>query len=159
MSENIFDKFDNAINVAELEKARENAQNNIEVPSGEYRACIENMEMGLTKSDKRPMFKVQMRLIKGIGADEGEFLSRFKKKKPCVFMNRVMFGTKNDANMIASVEGWINKIFPDEPVAFETYSQFADEVLDVAEATDGMEFRIQYDPDKFNSISILEVYD
>lgn len=161
---NIFDKFDAQINPNELrEKIKESAENSYEeVPAGEYIAKIEKMELGTTKdqSNPRPMFKVQMRLVEACHEGEAEetYLAKYKKKKPCVFMNRVIFGTKNDAGMIASVEGWLNKIFPDEPVVFTTYSQFAEDILDCAEACEGLEFAIDYDPKAFNSISITEVY-
>lgn len=162
MSNSIFDKFDAQINQDELEKqkkaAAENAQEFEPVPAGRYITKIENMELGLTK-DQRPMFKVQMRLIEGVGNKEAKFLSKYKKKKPCIFMNRVIFGTKNDGSMIASVEGWLAKIFPDDPVVFASYSQFADDILDAAEDCEGLEFEVEYDDSKFNSITICEVFD
>lgn len=161
MNENIFDKFDKEINLNEIEKQKQEAAENTyeDVPAGKYVVKIESMELGLTKTDKRPMFKVQMRLVEGCGDKEEKFLSKYKKKKPCVFMNRVLFGTKNDGNMIASVEGWLAKIFPDDPIVFSGYSDFAEQILDAAEDCENLEFEIDYDPDKFNSISILEVFD
>lgn len=154
MSENIFDKFDSAINKADLEKAREEASTgSLEAPAGKYTGTIEKMEIGLTK-DKRPMFKVQIRLATGEDADTADYMKHFKNKKPCLFMNRVMFGTKNDANMIASVEGWLNKLGFEEPFAFTTFSQFNDDILDACEELEGEVFDIEYDPEAFNSIII-----
>ena len=43
-------------------------------------------------------------------------MTHFKNKGPCVFMNRVLFGTKNDANMIASAEGWLESLEPSEDI-------------------------------------------
>lgn len=158
---NIFDKFDAQVNSAELSKQLQEARENSydEVPTGAYVTKIEKMELGMTK-DNRPMFKVQMRIIEALetGGAEEAYLSKFKKKMPCIFMNRVIFGTKNDASMIASVEGWLNKIFPDNPVAFTTFSQFADDILDCAEECENLEFAVDYDDKAFNSISIREVY-
>lgn len=147
-----FSKFDNAINQAELSKQLEEAKNNPqqtdrEVPAGDYTVKIEKMELGATK-DGRPMFKVQCRIL------DGEF------KKWCLFMNRVIYGTKNDANMIASVIGWLEKLEADVQVEFKTYSQFADLVLDIfEEVADAVELDVEYDPDAFNSISIKDVFD
>lgn len=147
-----FSNFDKAINEAELAKQLEEAKNNApqtdkEVPAGSYTVKIEKMELGATK-DGRPMFKVQCRIL------EGEF------KKWCLFMNRVLYGTKNDANMINSVIGWLEKLEPSEPVEFKNYSQFADLVLDIfEEVADSVELDVKYDPDAFNSISIEEVFD
>jgi hypothetical protein len=147
-----FSKFDNAINQADLQKQLEEAKNNPqqtdrEVPAGNYTVKIEKMELAATK-DGRPMFKVQCRIL------EGEF------KKWCLFMNRVIYGTKNDANMIASVIGWLEKLEPSVQVEFKNYSQFADLVLDIfEEVADTVELDVEYDPDAFNSISIKDVFD
>ena len=147
-----FTKFDSMINEAELSKQLEEAKNNapqtnIEVPAGNYTVKVEKMEVGATK-DGRPMFKVQCRIL------EGEF------KKWCVFMNRVLYGTKNDATMISSVIGWLQKLEPSMTVEFKNYSQFADLVLDIfEEVADAVELDVAYDPDAFNSISIEEVFD
>jgi hypothetical protein len=147
-----FTKFDKTINEAELAKQLEEAKNNPQqsdrqVPKGDYTVKIEKMELAATK-DGRPMFKVQCRIL------EGEF------KKWCVFMNRVIYGTKNDANMISSVIGWLEKLEVDMPVVFKNYSQFNDLVLDIfEEVADAVELDIEYDPEAFNSISIKEVFD
>lgn len=147
-----FTKFDSMINEAELSKQLEEAKNNApqtnkEVPAGNYTVKVEKMEVGATK-DGRPMFKVQCRIL------EGEF------KKWCVFMNRVLYGTKNDATMISSVIGWLQKLEPSMTVEFKNYSQFADLVLDIfEEVADAVELDVAYDPEAFNSISIEEVFD
>jgi hypothetical protein len=146
-----FSKWDNQVN-EDMAKAVEEAKNNPqqsnkEVPAGTYTVKIEKMEIGATK-DGRPMFKVQCRIL------EGEF------KKWCLFMNRVIAGTKNDANMIASVIGWLEKLEPCMAVEFKSYSQFADLVLDIfEEVADAIELEVDYDPEAFNSISIEEVFD
>lgn len=147
-----FSKFDNAINQDELAKQLEEAKNNPqqsdkEVPEGNYTVKIEKMEVGATK-DGRPMFKVQCRIL------EGEF------KKWCLFMNRVIYGTKNDANMIQSVIGWLWRLESGIDVEFKSYTQFSELVLDIfEEVADSVELDVYYDPDAFNSISIEEVFD
>ena len=147
-----FSKFDAAINTEELNKAIEEAKNNPqqsnrEVPAGDYVVKIEKMEIAATK-DGRPMFKVQCRIL------EGEF------KKWCIFMNRVIYGTKNDANMISSVIGWLNKLESNEAVEFKNYTQFSELVLDIfEEVADAVELDVAYDPNAFNTISIEQVFD
>ncbi len=78
-------------------------------------------------------------------------------------MNRVIYGTNNDANMIASAVGFLKKLEPSEdvgPVIFQSYSQFSDLIDDIMEDVDGeLEYKVDYDPDAFNSISIKEVYE
>lgn len=162
-----FSKFDAQLN-NDMAKQIDEAKNNqptgdsLETPAGSYVAKIEKMELAATK-DGRPMFKVMLRVIEaGEDANDAvvEYLSHFKNKKPCLFMNRVIYGTKNDANMIASVIGWLEKLEPAEPVVFKNYSQFSDLILDVyEEVADSVELEVDYDPDAFNSISINEVFD
>jgi hypothetical protein len=147
-----FSKFDAAVNAQETLKAIEEAKSNKpqtdkEVPAGNYTVKIEKMELGATK-DGRPMFKVQCRIL------DGEF------KKWCIFMNRVIYGTKNDANMIASVLGWLDDLETETKPEFKNYSQFAENVLDIfEEVADSVELDVAYDPDSFNSIGIEAVFD
>lgn len=147
-----FSKFDSAINAEDMGKqiaeAKANPQSSDrQVEEGRYTVKIEKMEIAATK-DGRPMFKVMCRIL------DGEF------KKWCLFMNRVIYGTKNDANMIASVIGWLEKLEPSSVPEFKTYSQFADCVLDIfEEVADSVELDVYYDPNAFNSISIEEVFD
>lgn len=147
-----FSKFDEQINKEQLQKdieaAAENNQEFTETPAGTYIAKIERMEVGETK-DGRPMFKVMCRIT------EGEMKNR------CLFMNRVLFGTKDDGLMISSVIGWLNKLeLQTVRVAFQSYSQFAEMVLDAfEEVEDAIELEVDYDPDKFNSITIKDVFE
>ena len=147
-----FSKWDNSINGEDMAKAINEAKNNQPqsdrtVPAAKYTVKIEKMEIAATK-DGRPMFKVQCRIL------EGEF------KKWCLFMNRVIAGTKNDAAMIASVIGWLQKLEPSMDVEFKNYSQFSDLVLDIfEEVADAIELEVDYDPEAFNSISVEEVFD
>ena len=82
-------------------------------------------------------------------------------------MNRVIYGTKNDASMIGSVSGFLNNLEAEDedgnPIdtSFKSYSQFDEMIMDVAEAIDdmGLEYEIEYKKDAFNNISINEVFD
>lgn len=156
-----FDKFDKEIDLKKIEQQKKDAAENgdfEEVPAGKYIAKIENMELGMTKKDSRPMFKIQMRLIEGCGAKEEKFLTKYAKK-PCIFMNRVIYGTKNDGSMIQSVETFLNKLGLDKTFVFAGYADFANEILDAAEECESLEFEVEYDNSKFNSISITDVFD
>ena len=150
-----FSKFDEQVDVEQLAKNVEEAAKNgggdyPVVPKGTYTVAAEKLEIGETK-DGRPMLKGQFRIKKG------EF------KKQILFYNRVLYGTKNDANMIASAVGFLNTLEPSDevgPIAFESYSQLSDLVLDIMEDIDGvMEYEVEYDPDAFNSISIKGAYE
>ena len=97
------------------------------------------------------MVKAQFRIL------EGDY------KKQCLFYNRVIFGTKNDANMIAAAVGFLNNLEPSEEIGhvmFESYNQFANLILDIAEdVCDAMEYEVVYDPNAFNSISIKDAWE
>lgn len=156
-----FSKFDEQVDSKQLQEQIKEAKENGdfgETPAGSYEAKIEKLELGETK-DGRAMFKAQLRLTVGLGDEEDEYISKFKKKKPCVFMNRVMFGTKNDGMMINSVCGWLDKLEPETPVVFQGYEQFHELLLDLDEELEGLNCEIKYDKDAFNNISIVEVWD
>ncbi len=150
-----FSKFDKQIDLAQLRKEAEEIKKNggtgeyPEIEPGIYRGKFEKLEVGTTK-DGRPMLRAMFRILEGA------------HKKSCLFMNRVLFGTKNDANMIASAEGWLESLEPSEDVGdviFKGYSEFADLVMDIAEDISELEYDVEYDPDAFNSITISEVYE
>lgn len=150
-----FSKFDEQVNLDELTqntkeiKANGGVGNFTDIEKGTYHGKVEKLEVGTTKDD-RPMLKCQFRITEE------------PHKKSCLFMNRVIYGTKNDANMIASAIGWLESLEPSEDIGdveFESYSQFADLVLDIAEDIAELEYDVDYDPDAFNNISIAEVYE
>lgn len=150
-----FSKFDKEVNMDALQKDIDEAKKNggvgnyAEIEAGEYVGKIEKLEVGATKDD-RPMLKAMFRITEGA------------HKKACLFLYRVLYGTKNDGNMIASALGWLESLEPSEDVGditFETYSQFADLVLDIAEDVSELEYKVKYDPKAFNNISIVEVYE
>lgn len=154
-----FSKFDEQVNLDQLKAdAAEAAKNGmgdyLEIEDGTYIGIFEKLELGETK-DHRPMFKAMFRIT------EGEY------KKSCLFMNRVIYGTKNDGSMIGSVSGFLSKLEAEDedgnPIdtSFESYEQFNEMIMDVAEAIDdmGLEYEIEYKKDAFNNISINEVFD
>lgn len=148
-----FSKFDEQVNLDQLKAdAAEAAKNGVgdypEVEDGEYIVKVESMELGETK-DGRPMFKAMFRIT------EGDF------NKQCLFMNRVVYGTKNDASMIGSVIGFLQNLDSEvQPIVFESYSQLANLILDIMEDIDGvLEYKVEYKKDAFNNVSIKEVYE
>lgn len=146
-----FSKFDEQLNAEQLKKdvaaAAENNQQFEETPDGTYICKVEKLEVGAT-SDGRPMLKAMFRITEG------------DCKKRCLFINRVLFGTKNDANMIASAIGFLNSLDSGIDIVFESYSQFADLVLDIFEEIEStLEYEIEYKKDAFQSISIKDIFE
>lgn len=153
-----FSEFDKKVDAEQLKKDIDEASKNRnyeDVPKGIYTVTPERLELGATK-DGRPMLKAMFRIK---GDEDG---NKIKYTKSCIFMNRVIYGTKNDGNMIASAVGWLKSLEPSEDikVVFDSYSQFSDLVLDIAEDIIGqLEYTVEYDPDAFNSISIDGAYE
>ena len=150
-----FSKYDKQVDLDQINKEKEEIKKNngtgeySEIEEGTYHGVFERLEVAATK-DGRPMLKAMFRITEG------------RHKKQCLFMNRVLFGTKNDANMIASAEGWLESLEPSEDVGeivFEGYSKFAELVMDIAEDIGDLTYDVDYDPDAFNSITITEVYE
>lgn len=143
-----FAAIDEAIDKRALQKnITEEKHNSGDIPKGTYIVGIDKMELRATK-DGRPMFFMQARVKEG------------PQKNHCVFMNRVVYGTKNDARMIQSVLTILEKFETSVEPVFDGYNAFADCIADIYEEIQGnVECEIDYDKDAFNSISINEVFD
>ena len=148
-----FDKINRSVDLEGLRKDVENASENgtgdfPTIPAGKYEVALVSLEIKGTKKDNRPMLAVSFKILSG----------EFKNQR--LFMNRVIYGTKDDGRMIKSAVGWLNTLDSGVDVAFQDYKQFADLVMDVAEAIDGkIEYAVEYDDSQFNSIKITEVFD
>ena len=143
-----FSALDREVDQEQLRKDVEEAKNNSgDIPKGTYIVGIDKMEIRATK-DSRPMFFIQCRV------KEGEYENK------CVFMNRVIYGTKNDGSMIQSVITLLDKLETETIPEFNGYQDFVDVVADIYEEIQGkVECEIDYDKDAFNSVSIKEVFD
>lgn len=148
-----FDKINRSVDLEGLRKDVENASENgtgdfPTIPAGKYEVALVSLEIKGTKKDNRPKLAVSFKILSG----------EYKNQR--LFMNRVIYGTKNDGRMIKSAVGWLNTLDSGVDVAFQDYKQFADLVMDVAEAIDGeIEYAVEYDDSQFNSIKITEVFD
>ena len=154
-----FNKFDQMVNASELKKQMEAAPEYDDVPAGTYMAVIDKREIKETKNKDGLIFAVQMGITETIDAPK-------KQDKRKIFFNRKVFGNNitdkwNDGIAIKGVISWIEKLLDeDDTIEFESYSQFADEVLDIyQDICPQIVLKIEYDPDAFNSVSILEVFD
>ena len=141
-----FSKFDKEIDVNELNKQIATAkENSVEVPNGDYWCKVDKMELRETK-DHRPMFFIQLRI------NEGD------QKNRCLFMNKVVYGTKNDGAMIQAVQTLLDKFECDVDTTFKGYSDFAEVIADIYEEVGGGngQVHVDWDSGAFNSISIIE---
>lgn len=154
-----FDKFDKMVNNSELKKQMEAAPEYDDVPIGRYVVKIDKMEVKPTKAGDKLMFTVQMGIIKTIDAAK-------KQDKRKIFFNRVICGNKtterwNDGVAIKGVITWVEKLLEDgDNLEFKNYSQFAEEILDIyQDVCPAISVEIKYDPDAFNPVEIIQVYD
>lgn len=154
-----FNKFDKLVNKDELQKQMNAAPEFDDVPKGTYMAVIDKMEIKPTKAGDKLMFAVQMGITDTIDAPK-------KQNKRKIFFNRVICGNKNserwnDGVAIKGVISWIEKLLDEgDSIEFKNYSQFADEVLDIyQDVCPVIEVKIEYDPDAFNPITIVEAFD
>lgn len=120
------------------------------VPADKYEVEVASLEIKGTKADNRPMLAVSFRILSG----------KYKNRR--LFQNYVLQGTKNDERMIKLAIDFL--YFLDSGLSyykdlrFKNYEQFAQLVMDVAEAIDGKrKYSVIYDPDEFNSIDITSV--
>lgn len=150
-----FSAFDKQVNVKQLKNDAAEIKKNggtgdfPELPAGTYVIKLDKLELGTTK-DKRPMMKGQFSIVEG----------EYKKRK--IFVNRVVYGTKNDANMIANVLSFLESLAPSEdigPFVFMGYAALAELIMDVAEDVADLTYEVEYDADAFNPISIKEVFE
>lgn len=143
-----FAKFDQMIDQKQLQKeVKEAASMSVPIPAGTYTVGIDKMELRATK-DGRPMFHIQARIKEG------------DHKNQCLFMNRVIYGTRNDAGMISSVVSILDKFQTEQVPEFKNYTQFADLIADIYEEIQGNVLcEVEYDETAFNNISITEVFD
>lgn len=154
-----FSKFDSMIDKKALQEQMDKAPEYDDVPAGVYVCNIDKMEIKETKKGDGLNFAVQMGITETINAPK-------KQDKRKIFFNRKIAGNKtsekwNDGIAIKGVIGWVKNLLDDEDdLVFTSYSQFAEEILDIyQDICQNIEVKVDYKPDDFNPITIMEVYD
>lgn len=143
-----FKKFKTNLTSDEFKKRVQEQEEKMKgVPAGKYEVSVDKMELGVTK-DQRPMFKIDCKILNGEYTDKH------------VFMNRVVYGTKNDAGMIASVLGFLETLGLDLDYEITDYDFVYEElnnfIIDSFEESKQFIYDIKYDPKAFNNISIID---
>lgn len=150
MAQDIFDEFDSQFDTEALKKdakaAKENGTGDFpEVPNGDYVVKVETAELKAAKSSGKPMVSIWFKIV------EGEF------KNSIIFYNQVIatgFGLHNANEFLRSLDTGVE-------VDFESFKQYADMVLDVAEAAQDFEYHLKYGENKkgYNTYEIVEVFE
>lgn len=149
----IFDKFDQQFDTAALredeKKAAENSGDYPEVPWGDYVVKVEQAELKESKTSGKPMVSIWFKIT------EGEF------KNSMIFYNQVIasgFGLHMADEFLRSLETEID-------VEFVSFRQYADMILDIAEAAQEFEYHLKYSERKakngnsYNNYEIVEVFE
>ena len=160
-----FTKFDKTVDIEGLEKdikeAAENGGNYKEVPAGTYEVKVDKMELTMSNTDangnardkskpQNPMVSIWFKILNG------------EYKGSLIFYNKVVYGTSNDGFMIHSNNEFLRSLDSGVNVEFESYSQYAQLLLDIHEAIDGtLEYALEYGENKqgFKTYEITEVYE
>ena len=153
-----FSKFDKMVDAKGLQediaKASENKRDFTEVPVGVYEVKVEKMELVETgeksKNPGMPMVSIWFKILSG------------ERKGSLIFYNKVIMGTSNDGFMIHSNNELLKSLESELVVEFESYSQYAQLLLDIHEAIDGkLEYQLNYGENKqgFKTYKIEEVFE
>lgn len=134
MSDLDFSKYDNEFDLDGLMEDIEKAANGEggngdykEVPFGSYEVSIDKLELGVSKKGS-PMLICWFKII------EGEY------KNSRLFMNQVV----TSGYGIHVANEFLRSLDSDITVEFKSYSQYANMILDISEAIDGLEYAIEY---------------
>lgn len=150
MSKNIWEEFDEKIDVEGLAKdakeAAENGGGNFkEVPLGTYEVEVNKME--LTKSKKGdPMLTIWFKILSG------------EYKGSLIFYNQVMsqgFGIHNANEMLRSLDSGVE-------VEFVSFKKYHGMLLDIVESvTDNLEYALKYGENNkgYNTYEITDVFE
>lgn len=122
-------KYDKMIDEKALAEQMKNAEANSfdPLPEGEYDVKLEKLEVTESKAGKL-MLSAQYRITAGA------------QRNKCMFQNIILFGTKNDGFMIHNAKKLIEDLGFD--IEFENYTQFAEEVDEIADSAIGEEYTI-----------------
>ena len=150
MSEkNIWDKFDQEIDVEglakDVEEAAENGGAYKEVPHGTYEVAVDKMELTASKAGD-PMVSIWFKILNG------------EYKGSRIFMNQVV----TQGFQIHICNEFLRSLGTEQNVEFKSYKQYANLLMDIFEDIDGnLEYALNYAEGKkgFSTYEIEEVYE
>lgn len=142
---NMWEKFDREID-KDMQKKIAEAENSeyVEVPLGDYEVKVDNMELKISKNGN-PMVSIWFRII------AGDFNNNL------LFMNQVI----NQPFQIGLANKILRALDPNKEVEFESYTQYANLILDIFEDIDGKyEYALKYGEKKgFSTFEVLDVFE
>ena len=144
----IWEKFDKSIDTkglkADVKEAQENGGNYEEVPYGTYEVKVEKIEMRESKNGD-PMVTIWFKIIAG------------KYKNSIIFYNQVIskgFQIHLCNELLKSLDTGVN-------VEFDTYAQYNEVLMDVAEGSQNLEYALEYGENKkgYPTYKITDVFE
>ena len=150
MAENIFEKWNKAVDLNGLKNDIEGASQNkggnyVEVPVGTHEVKLVKGEVKATKNGD-PMVSLWFEVLAG----------EYKGQK--IFFNQVI----TQGFQIHIVDDFLKSIDSGVDVHFEDYAQYNDMIMDVVEACDGvLEFALEYGVNNkgFNTYKITDIFE
>lgn len=150
MAENIFEKWNKAVDLqglkSDVEEASKNTGGNyVDVPVGTYEVKLVKGEVKPTKNGD-PMATLWFEVLEG----------EYKGQK--IFFNQVI----TQGFQIHIVDEFLKSLDTDVDVHFEDYAQYNDMLMDVVEACDKkLEFALEYGVNNkgFNTYKITDIFD
>lgn len=143
-----FSKWDNQVDIEGLKKDIQDAETNggdfKEVPLGVYEVKIKKLELKASKKGD-PMVSCWMQII------DGEY------KGSMLFMNQVV----TRGFQLSIVKEFLRSLNSGCEILFDSYAQFGQLLMDVAEAIDGKkEYAVDYgEKNGFNTFKITDVFE
>lgn len=144
----IWEKFDKKIDTKGLKKdikeAEENGGDYKEVPYGTYEVKVDKIELKESKKGD-PMVSIWFKII------AGEF------KNSIIFYNQVInqgFQIHLCNELLKSLDTGVN-------VEFDTYAQYNEVLMDVAEGTQTLEYALEYGENKkgYSTYKITDIFE
>ena len=147
--QNIFDKWNKAVDLDGLKKDMASAQQDnkeyVDVPVGTYEVKLAKAELKASKQTQNPMVTMWFKVVAG------------DYKGQTIFMNQVV----TQGFQLNIVNNFLRSMDTDVEIEFVDYKQYADMLLDVAEACEKTEFALKYGENAkgFKTFEIVEVFD
>lgn len=151
----LFDKWDKSIDTeglaADVEQAAKDGANRTykDVEPGDYEVSVQQMELKASKAGD-PMVSIWFKIV-----SDGEY------KGSMIFFNQVITQGFQIHNCNEILRAMVQEMDDAPEIAFETYSQYADLIMDIHEAVSGnYEFALNYGQNSkgFNTFEITEVF-
>lgn len=146
-----FKKFNQEFPAEQVKKQMKDAETNSgpDLPDGEYKIKLDKMELAQSQKQQL-MIKAQFRIQAG------------NHQNKCIFVNKVMTGTKNDGFMMLKAKEFLESLDSGIDVEFNDWEQFNDLILDIADAIkdDDLTYICTLTTDgKYQNFEIIDVLD